>query len=410
MLLPRIWVFLLAALAAAPSLRAAGQIQFSGVNLAGAEFGESHLPGIYDNHYTYPTAAEADYFIGQGMNIFRLPFRWERLQRAASGPLDAAELGRIQAFVAHATSQGAHVILDPHNYARYYHTNLIGSPQLPFAVFNDFWTRLAGKFRANDRVIFGLMNEPHTMSSETWRDAANGAIAAIRAAGATNLILVPGNGWTGAHSWLQSWYGAPNGTVMRSLADPANRYAFDAHQYLDGDSSGTSGECVSPTIGVERLRAFTAWCRGNGRKAFLGEFGVSTNALCLQAMTNMLAFVRDNADVWLGWTYWAAGPWWGGYMLSIEPQNGKDRPQMEFLKPYLALTQPALRMEGPEAFSFPAWPGHVYQAEAASPLALGEWIPRGAAAGGGAGRVTFSTSFPESAGEIYRVRVSRAPQ
>ena len=38
----------------------------------------------------------------------------------------------------------------------------------------------------NDRVIFGLMNEPNTMATEQWGAAAQGAINAIRATGAAN--------------------------------------------------------------------------------------------------------------------------------------------------------------------------------------------------------------------------------
>ena len=42
--------------------------------------------------------------------------------------------------------------------------------------------------------------------------------------------------------------------------------------------------------------------------------------------------MRDNSDVWLGWTYWAAGAWWGDYPMSVEPKNGADRGQMIVLK------------------------------------------------------------------------------
>ena len=56
-------------------------LRFTGVNLAGADFGEGQLPGTFGKHYTYPTAEEVDYFTAKGMNVFRLPFRWERLQR-----------------------------------------------------------------------------------------------------------------------------------------------------------------------------------------------------------------------------------------------------------------------------------------------------------------------------------------
>src|SRR4029079_3887985 len=54
-------------------------LNFTGVNLPGAEFG-SVLPGTYNHDYTYPTAAEINYFIGKGLNTFRLPFRCERVQ------------------------------------------------------------------------------------------------------------------------------------------------------------------------------------------------------------------------------------------------------------------------------------------------------------------------------------------
>ena len=60
------------------SIRA--DIQFVGVNLSGAEFGQNILPGTYGTQYTYPTTAEVDYYKGKGMNMIRLPFRWERLQ------------------------------------------------------------------------------------------------------------------------------------------------------------------------------------------------------------------------------------------------------------------------------------------------------------------------------------------
>jgi endoglucanase len=43
----------------------------------------------------------------------------------------------------------------------------------------------------------------------------------------------------------------------------------------------------------------------------------------------------DNTDVWLGWTYHTAGPWWGDYPFSIQPEDGIDKPQMQVLSRYL---------------------------------------------------------------------------
>jgi endoglucanase len=88
-----------------------------------------------------------------------------------------------------------------------------------------------------------------------------------------------GNAWTGAHSWTQNWYGTPNAQEMLNIVDPGNNYAFDEHQYLDSDSSGTSSTIVSATIGQERLVAFTNWLHTNNRRGFLGEFAVANSTI-----------------------------------------------------------------------------------------------------------------------------------
>lgn len=249
---------------------ARAELRHTGVNLSGAEFG-SRVPGTFGIDYTYPTAAEVDHFIGKGMNTFRIPFRWERLQRSLQAELHATELSRISALVNYATDRGAHVVLDPHNFARYLPEaddparGLIGS-DVPDAAFADFWSRVAQEYRDNPRVIFNLVNEPHTMPTEQWLSAANAAIAAIRATGAPNLILVPGNAWSGAWTWHDNWYGTPNAQVMLGVVDPLNNYAYDVHQYLDVDGSGSFEEIVSATVGSERLAPFTRWLRDPQRR------------------------------------------------------------------------------------------------------------------------------------------------
>ena len=336
---------LLAVLAAA-SPAAAQPLDFTGVNLAGAEFGDDQLPGVFGVDYTYPTPDEVDYYVEKGMNIFRLQFRWERIQPNLGTPLDTTELTRLEEIVDYATGAGAYVILDPHNYARY-HGDLIGSAQVPHAAFANFWIRLALRFGSNPRVIFGLMTEPHTIPTEQWVQAANEAIAAIRSIGGQNLILVPGNGWSAASRWFSSEYGTPNATAMHAIDDPLDNFAFEVHQYLDPDSSGTSPTVVSPTIGSQRLFNFTDWLRDFGYKGFLGEFavaaqtiGTSSGQIGDEAIENMLDFVESNDDVWLGWSWWAGGPWWGTYMFTLEPQQlgqpgETDRPQLAVLEPYL---------------------------------------------------------------------------
>ena len=267
------------------------------------------------------------------MNVFRVPFLWETMQPTVGKNLDAAELGRLAPLVTTITTRGAVAILDPHDYARQ-NGETIGGPKVSDADFADFWGRLAARFRSDSRVWFGLVNEPHDLPTAQWLGSANAAVAAIRRAGAKNLVLVPGNGWTGAHSWVEA-----GNDAMLGLRDPADHTVFEAHQYLDADNSGSHPTVVSPTIGRERLAPFVAWCRKHHRQAFLGEFGGAADDASRAAVDDMVRAMEGDRDVWLGWTWWSAGPWWGDYMFTIEPKDGKDRPQMATLRPYLQPTR-----------------------------------------------------------------------
>ncbi|HXF89248.1 MAG TPA: cellulase family glycosylhydrolase [Xanthobacteraceae bacterium] len=302
-----------------------------GVNLAGGEFGNAR-PGKYGVDYIFPSTGDIDYYASKGVEVIRVPFLWERIQPTQFGPLNSADLARIDSLVDYARSKGMMVVLDVHNYGKGHGGALIGSAQVPNSAFADLWGKLATYFKNDPNVMFGLMNEPHQQSATQWLQSANAAIDAIRDAGATQKILVPGTYWDGAWTWVSS----DNDTVVGAgVVDPLNNYAFEVHQYLDSDGSGTSPNVVSANVGVQRLTAVTEWAKATGNMLFLGEFGVSKNSTSLQALDNMLNYMHQHQDVWLGATYWAGGPWWGNYMFSIEVANGVDKPQMDVLEKYL---------------------------------------------------------------------------
>ena len=222
------------------------QVKYTGVNLAGAEFGEIHLPGTIGQDFTYPTTDEVDYFCTEkNMNIIRIPFLWERLQEQLYASFDMNNLNLLKTIVDYALSCDCAVILDPHNYGRYYN-QIIGHPDVPVTAFVDFWETLASEFMTRSNVIFGLMNQPYGLmnepfdnETEQWLENANAAIAGIRNTGAENLILVPGNAWSGAHSWLQNdWYGKSNAEVMINIDDPLDNFAFEMHQFFNNDYTG----------------------------------------------------------------------------------------------------------------------------------------------------------------------------
>ncbi|MGP0057758.1 MAG: glycoside hydrolase family 5 protein [Beijerinckiaceae bacterium] len=302
----------------------------TGLNIAGAEFG--HLGGRYGFDYIYPTEAELVFAASQGFSVIRLPFLWERLQPQLGGKLDPEELGRLAAVVHLSETRGLSIILDPHNYARYF-GRPIGSPQVPVTAFAQFWRELAEVFRDDPQVVFGLMNEPHDMPTEAWAAAASAAILAIRSSGAKNLVLVPGNAYSGAHSWMKAGYGTPNAVALRGITDPCNNIAFEFHQYLDANFSGTSPACPAPQRALDALQSVTDWLHETGKKGFLAEFAASERPDCLAAMNAMLQFMADHGDAWLGWTYWTAGAWWApDYIFSVEPKPGIERPQLKILQ------------------------------------------------------------------------------
>lgn len=316
---------MLGSAAAAPCLR--------GFNLAGAEFGK--LPGALDKDYTYPAPATIDTFVATGASVIRLPVRWERLQPALGEPLSETELAALDATVDAVTAAGLTVVIDVHNYG-YYAEKQIGSADVPTESFAQFWARLASHYAGRDGVVFSLMNEPYDIAAPDWLKITNAAIAAIRVIGADNLILVSGTAYAGAHSWSKTLATGNNAAVMAGVVDPANRYAYDFHQYLDADFSGRNAECSGAEAAIEGIRSVTGWLKAHGKHGFLGEFAASKDAACVAKMKELVAAVDSAPDQWIGWTYWAGGAWWpADYIFTAQPDGDGDRPQVAALKPVL---------------------------------------------------------------------------
>lgn len=314
-------------------VQAAEPLCFRGVNLSGGEYGDKG--GVYGTNYIYPTDQTIRYFAGKGMNAVRLPIKWERLQPVLNQRLNAAELQRLHETVAAIRRSGMTVILDPHNYA-YYEKTRLGTPDLPLPVLADFWARLAVEFADDSGVVFGLMNEPYDIPGPEWLDAANQSIVAIRNVKAQNLILVPGTIWSGASSWSRDIPGGANAKVMLGVKDPANHYAYEFHQYMDGDFSGQHPTCENAKAATKALSEVSDWLRKNGKRGFLGEFGGSKDKACLKGLADMTGTITRNSDVWIGWTYWAAGEWWPvEEPLNIQPRSAKEPAQLSALRPAL---------------------------------------------------------------------------
>lgn len=192
-----------------------------------------------------------------------------------------------------------------------YSGSVIGNASDPTAAttaqFGFFWGELARRFASNEKVLFGLMNEPHDMPSALLLSNLQAAVDAIRKAGARNLIIAPGNSWTGGHAWTQGGSEATS-SFLYKLADPLNNTAVDVHEYLDQDFSGGHTACTQDA--AANLKDLTAWLKLHGLKAFVTEFGGSNTAACAAMLDSFLAYMGANPE-YIGWTAWAAGPFWG---------------------------------------------------------------------------------------------------
>jgi endoglucanase len=302
-----------------------------GVNIAGAEFNTNRMPGTVFKDYTYPTEKQLAFFAEQGANTIRMPFRWERVQRTLGGPLDENELKVIRKVAEGARQHGLCVILDLHNFGTYAKQKL-GSPEVPLSHFVDFWLRLREAFPEPDNIAFGLMNEPAHAPRGGWARAAQDAVTALRGAGSRHLLLVSGAGWSGAHDWAVKWQGLSNAEAFSGLRDPLKQSVIEVHQYADRDHSGTKGDCMPPDRMRRMMDKVSEWARTNQQRLFLGEFGVAPTPECLDTLKAQLESMRGAP--WAGWTYWAAGAWWGpNYPFGIEPLPGQpERPQLAVLR------------------------------------------------------------------------------
>lgn len=292
-------------------------IFYAGVAESGGEFGVysptatkgTGLPGTFGVDYAFLNQTTADIWVDKNhINTFRVAFLLERMCPLAYGlgsKFNETYFGYYNDAIEYITvTKGAYAILDPHNYMRYNDPSqqpatgsIIGNTADPAAAttaqFQAFWQELASRYVNNPNVIFGIMNEPHDMATSLVLQNDQAAINGIRASGAKNLIIAPGNGYTGGHSWGQASQGdEPSSNYLYMIKDPLNNTAIDIHEYLDVDFSGSHQACVStfPT----NLKFVTSWLKQYGLKAMITEFGGANNTVCNDEVAGAIEYMAEN--------------------------------------------------------------------------------------------------------------------
>lgn len=310
---------------------AANQVSMVQVNLAGAEFAGGTLPGRPNYDYMFPTTTSLNAWKANGIKVVRVPVLWERLQPVLNEPLDSVYAKLIDKTLSMANERGMTVILDIHNYGTY-RTKLIGSSDVTLSHYANLMWRVADRWKGNPGLNgYDIMNEPHDAFDAGWPAAAQAGINGVRRFDTVKPIYIEGRSWSSADRWA-----SVNGPLL-TLRDPSNNLIFSAHLYFDADASGTyktgPGDNFDLDIGVKRATAFVEWLKRNNRRGHIGESGIPGNdPRWTQAMDRLLTYLQKHC---VPLTYWAAGPLWGDYPLSIEPQAGVVKAQWTVLSKHV---------------------------------------------------------------------------
>lgn len=283
--------------------QSSGKVKYAGVNIAGFDFGCStdgsctQSAGPNASPYDIVTNGNAipqmNHFVKDDkLNAFRLPVGWQYLVASPGATLTSANFAHYDALVQGCLNSGASLcIIDIHNYARW-NGAIIGQGGPTNAQFANTWSQIAAKYKGESRIAFGVMNEPHDIPDiKAWAASVQAAVTAIRQAGATSqLILLPGNGYTSAGTFVSSGSADALNAVTNPDGSKTN-LIMDVHKYLDSDNSGTHTECVTNNIDGA-FAPLATWLRTNKRQAILSETGGGNTASCQQYLCQELQYLK----------------------------------------------------------------------------------------------------------------------
>ena len=95
-----------------------------------------------------------------GLNTFRIPIGWQTLVDSVGGTLNSKNWATYDKQIQGCLDAGAAMcIVDVHNYARW-NGAIVGQGGPTDVQFASLWSQIATKYKGNDKIAFGIMNEP----------------------------------------------------------------------------------------------------------------------------------------------------------------------------------------------------------------------------------------------------------
>lgn len=318
-----------------------------GVNLSSASGGS--VPGTFGYNYMYPRFEDLYYLKAKGVRLIRLPFRAARVVEDIKNPAldyEAGSKSDIQALlnvVTEAERLGMWVFLDAHDYAERTIDGtqyLLGNGEYTIERFAKMWGTIAEAFKDHTNIWgYDLQNEPK-VSAQVLLEAYQAAIDEIRKVDTKAQIIVEGTSWASAYEWIYgdrsdknypeystevNWsYKENSPWLLAKLVDPQNKLVFQAHGYFDKDNSGTYKTGYQDVDYRKRFLPFLEWCKTNGVKGLIGEFGVPYNGHAtgderyMDVLDGALALFKEYQ---VNATYWCAGAMYESNSLTCQPDK-----------------------------------------------------------------------------------------
>ncbi|MEU7976999.1 cellulase family glycosylhydrolase [Micromonospora sp. NPDC049081] len=319
---------------AAPNLRVSGNrlvtaagatYRLLGVNRASGEFACVQGKGMWDSGPV--DQASVDAMKAWNIRAVRIPLNEDCWLGLSGSPSGTAYQQAVKAYANLLVANGINPILDLHWTHGQYTGNISACPDvnatcqkpMPSRQYTpQFWTGVANAFKGNDAVLFDLFNEPYPDAANNWSDMTaawrclrdggtctgieypvagmQSLVDAVRATGATNVLLVPGLTWTND---LTQW-------LAYKPTDPRNNIVASWHSY-------NFNACVTETCWDTQIAPVAAQV-----PVHAGEIGQDT---CAHDYIDRLMTWLDSKR--LGYTAWTWNPWGcsGGNVL-IEDYSG----------------------------------------------------------------------------------------
>ncbi|WP_426505495.1 cellulase family glycosylhydrolase [Dactylosporangium sp. McL0621] len=292
-----------------------------GVDRSSAEFACVQGKGLWDNGPV--DQASVDAMKTWNIHAVRVPLNEECWLGVNGSPSGAQYQQGIKDYVNLLVANGITPIVDLHwthgaytNGPDWHCKDATATCQKPMPDAQyapQFWTGVANAFKGNDAVVFDLFNEPYPDLASNWdktlgwqclRDGGNctglpyeaagmqSLVNAVRATGATNILMVGGLEWTND---MREW-------LAYKPTDPKNNIAASWHSYSNNACASAScwdsqiaplaqqvpiviGEFGADNCGYDYMNTLTTWADAHGLSYLAwtwNPWGCSTGAVLIK--------------------------------------------------------------------------------------------------------------------------------